>query len=134
MYFGIRKGKEHCLHFETARMEPDAASIEGFPFSIFQLDTGFLESWKVTDLPDGRVYWTKGGDPLWFAFCWWDRSGSRLTQSNSGFYVRGFAAHDQLAAFRYACEKFPDVVSRQNKNLTLLQSEARCFLPQTQKT
>jgi hypothetical protein len=61
MYFGIRKGKEHCLHFETARMEPDAASIEGFPFSIFQLDTGFLESWKVTDLPDGRVHWTKVG-------------------------------------------------------------------------
>jgi len=84
----------------------------------------------VPDDPDGRVHWACGGKPLWFAFFWWDRSGDRRGNSNSGFYVLGFEP-DELnfesaneaarLAFAFACEQWPDVVQRQNFPLVLVE-------------
>jgi hypothetical protein len=96
--------------------------IAGFPWHSL-VDGGLLGNRKVPDQPDGRVHWTCGGNPdLWFAFFWWDRSGDRRGNSNSGFYVRGFGpatlTHETAEAaaplaFAHACEKWPQVVARQ---------------------
>jgi hypothetical protein len=78
------------------------------------LDGGLLRNRKVPDCPDGKVYWTCGGGPLWIAFTWWDRSGDERGASNSGFYVQGFDPRVSLqAAFDYACAQWPDVTGRQ---------------------
>jgi hypothetical protein len=65
------------------------------------------------------VHWTCGGDPLWFAFVWWDRSGDSRPGSNSGFYVRGFAPPEARQAFEFACRAWPAVVARQEHALVL---------------
>jgi hypothetical protein len=77
----------------------------------------------VPDDPDGRVYWTCGGHPLWFAFFWWDRSGDARGASNSGFYVQGFAFEELQAAFAFACAKWQGVVERQKFPLVLVGGE-----------
>lgn len=119
LYFGYGSGG-HFLRLSTCESTLDPARIPTFPWSIRLLDTGLLENRKVPDVCDGRVHWTGGGTPFWFAFFWWDRSGDRRGKSNSGFYVQGFAHTEARAAFEYACSQWPDVVKRQRHPLVLV--------------
>lgn len=98
-------------------MRPD--KVPGFPWSYGLMDTGLLKNGKHVDRIDGRVFWTCGGQPLWFAFFWWDRSGDDRPNSNSGFYVQGFTFAEYREAFQYACEQFPVIVVRQACPLVL---------------
>ncbi len=84
------------------------------------MDTGLLRNGKVPDVPDGRVFWTCGGNKaFWYAFYWWDRSVDTRGACNSGFYVRGFGWPEAQSAFAYACAQFPHVVERQKYALVL---------------
>ena len=99
-------------------MDPERA-VSGFPWNIGHLDAGLLINGRIPDIDDGRVFWTCGGTPLWLAFYWWDRSGDKRANSNSGFYVLGFDVDSREAAFDYACSVFPGVVARQVRPLRL---------------
>jgi hypothetical protein len=115
LHFGYRRGSGHCLQ-DADGSRPTLRP----PWSEGLMDTGLLQNGKVPDLPDGRVFWTCAGRPdLWLAFFWWDRSGDRRPNSNSGFYVRGFSHRDRRAAFDYACAQFPEVAARQRHPLSL---------------
>lgn len=122
VYFGYKNGGGHFLQVPDRYGYPDPKDIPTFPWSIGLLDGGLLQNGKVPDMPDGRVFSTCGGTPLWIAFFWWDRSGDKRGASNSGFYVQGFELNDKQAAFDYACSIFPDVVARQKYPLVLQQS------------
>ena len=98
-------------------------NIKGFPWSAELLDTGLLRNGKVPDIINGKVYSTCGGDPLWIAFYWWDRSGDKRHNSNSGFYVKGFTWEEKQEAFNYACNVFQDIVKRQAVPLILTERE-----------
>jgi glycerol kinase len=129
LYFGVTH-KGHHLHRQVDHIQIEPSEIVGFPWSEYHIDTELLQSWGIADKPDGRVHWKRGeGQPLWFAFCWWDRSASQTTYANSGFYVRGFKEGEQTAAFRFACEKFPLILQRQKFRLTLQNLEATCIFP-----
>lgn len=115
LYFGYRDGGGHYLQCTTTwRTLDDRDDIPGFP-KVWHglLDTGLLKNGKHPDVYDGKVFWTCGGSPLWLAFFWWDRSGDKRGNSNSGFYVTGFAHTDRQAAFNYAGQIYPHVVARQ---------------------
>lgn len=120
LYFGEGDGG-HFLRWPdgTKTSLNPQKHIIGFPWTIGNLDTGLLKNGKVKDYPDGRVYWTCGGSPLWFAFFWWDRSGDTRPGSNSGFYVRGFQTNQVQEAFDYACEQWVWIVKRQKNQLKL---------------
>jgi len=61
----------------------------------------------------GKFFWTCGGKLLWFAFFWWDRSGDARSNSNSGFYVKGFEFHQKQEAFEHACEVLYNILESQ---------------------
>lgn len=109
-YFGARQSIGHYLY--TKDHEIHHFVIEkNFPWTYAQMDSGFLEIWKIPDLPDGRVHWTYVND--WYIFCWWDRTKDHRPGSNSGFYVHGFSKDEQIIAFKFACSEFEDIVRRQ---------------------
>jgi len=122
-YFGFGSGG-HFLRTKggyRTYLEPREAD-PSLPWDIGLMDTGLLKNRKVPDDPDGRVHWVCAGRPLWFGFFWWDRSGDKRDASNSGFYVRGFSPETVTkesveamapAAFAFACEQWPEIVSRQ---------------------
>jgi hypothetical protein len=88
------------------------------------MDGGLLANGRRADVVDGRVFWTVGGPRdlwprLWHAFYWWDRSGDPRSNSNSGFYVWGFEHRQEREAFAFACETFPEIVTRQAHPLVL---------------
>jgi len=112
LYFGYGQGGHFLRGLRHDSLYPQRDE-PGFPWTMGQLDTGLLKNKRVSDDPDGRVHWTCGGTPLWFAFFWWDRSGDSRPGSNSGFYVRDFNLEDRQAAFEFACSEWPDVVARQ---------------------
>lgn len=115
LHFGWRApGGGHYLS-DAAGRTPEV----GFPWSMALMDGGLLKNGTHADIPDGRVFWTCGGNPLWHAFFWWDRSGDTRGASNSGFYVRGFAMDQRVAAFEFAKQAFPGIVARQNFPLVL---------------
>lgn len=125
-YFGY-KTRGHHLYHENAQMRiVDCLNVRGFPWDDI-IDAGLLEAWNVADRPDGRVHWIQDEKSLWYAFCWWDRSGDTRPNSNSGFYVKGFNKGERTPAFIHACSKFPEIVSRQKFNLKLQNMEARYF-------
>ena len=119
LYFGYGSGGHFLRGLRNDSLDPQD-DCPGFPWTIGLLDTGLLKNGKVPDEPDGRVFWTCGkGDPLWFAFYWWDRSGDPRPACNSGFYVNGFALDERHAAFDFACAAWPAVVARQRHPLVL---------------
>lgn len=134
IYFGYGRGG-HFLRFKNGYATLDTSQVPGLPWSIELMNTGLLKNRQVPDQPDGRVHMVCGGNPLWFAFVWWDRSGDKRPGSNSGFYVRGFA-HDykpgmgrtaaraiiipeSVKAFEYAQSIWPAVTERQRFPLVL---------------
>lgn len=126
LYFGCYQRIGHCLVSEGRDVQ--LHSIEGFPWDYNLLDAGLLINRKVPDEPNGVVHWVAGGNPLWIGFFWWDRSGDKRSNSNSGFYVQGFDAlgvereHRPAviaAAFEFASQQWPDVVARQSHPLVL---------------
>ncbi len=120
LYFGCWESAGHFLHRPGGRAIYDAQrEVQGFPWSDGLMDTGLLKNGKRRDTYDGKVFWTCGGSPFWYAFFWWDRSVDERGASNSGFYVRGFGWPEAQAAFDYACAEFPKVVSRQKHPLVL---------------
>lgn len=119
LYFGQRSDGGHFLQYSSSRTLYQDRDSTGFPWSHKLLDAGLLKNGKVPDLPDGRVFWTCGGVPLWLAFFWWDRSGDSRPGSNSGFYVQGFSPNQRQAALDFACSQWPIVVSRQRFPLVL---------------
>lgn len=121
-YFGCLHWRGHCLYAGDHRIPP--STIPGFPWDTRRLDTGLLDNRGVPDRPDGRVHWTAGGKPLWFAFFWWDRSFDSRPNSHSGFYVQGFTHEQVKEAFEFACAAWPEVVERQQHPLVLVDPEA----------
>jgi hypothetical protein len=122
LYFGYREhGGGHWLSTTRGQTVYDPAKvILGFPWTDELMDTGLLKNGKHPDVYDGKVFWTCGGrDALWLAFFWWDRSGDRRQNSNSGFYVRGFRIEERQEAFDFACKTFLEVVHRQKLYLIL---------------
>ena len=92
------------------------------PWNEALMDTGLLKNGKHKDIIDGKVYWTLGGlniNCLWHSFFWWDRSGDKRSNSNSGFYTYGFQHNHQAEAFKFACNKFPSIIGRQSVTLKL---------------
>jgi hypothetical protein len=126
LYFGYGDGGHFLRDPNRWQMTLDPRrNYPGFPWREVWLDTGLLTNRKVPDNPDGRVHWVAGGKPdTWHAFVWWDRSGDRRGASNSGFYVRGFALDEIVAAFEYACSVWPEVVERQAFPLRLVEHAA----------
>lgn len=124
LYFGFGSGGHFLRSVEpwNKTLDPQR-DYPGFPWEIQHLDSGLLNNRKVRDNPDGRVHWTCGGRPdLWYAFFWWDRSGDSRSNSNSGFYVRGFEFYEQRAAFDFALGAWPAVVERQRFPLRLVEN------------
>jgi len=118
LYFGVWDRPGHYLHAPGGwtvreRENPD------LPWTTALMDGGLLENGKREDVCDGRVFWTCGGLAFWYAFFWWDRSGDKRGNSNSGFYVRGFGWPEPQKAFDYACSQFPHIVARQRHPLML---------------
>lgn len=125
-YFGyVSQSGGHFLRRPDMRVIYEPADVPTFPWSIGLLDTGLLKNGKRPDVIDGKVFWTLGGRPLWFAFFWWDRSGDQRGNSNSGFYVRGFEIGQEAEAFAYACQTFPKIVARQRVPLALVEHRAK---------
>lgn len=120
LYFGFQRQPGHYLHDAGGRHIWNAKrTMPGFPWSDGLMDGGLLSNGKRPDIYDGKVFWTCGGHPFWYAFFWWDRSGDQRSASNSGFYVLGFGWPEAQAAFDYACAEFPHVVARQKHALVL---------------
>ncbi len=118
LYFGCIDRPGHYL-FDENRRHLWSRYPEGFPWNDSHMDTGLLKNGGHPDVCDGKVFWTCGGDPLWYAFVWWDRSVDKRGACNSGFYVRGFDHNQPAKAFAHACATFPDVVKRQRHSLVL---------------
>lgn len=123
IYFGCWHGAGHYIYLPNGTRFYSVPL--GFPWTLGLLDTGLLMNGKHEDVCDGKVFWTGGGNPLWLAFYWWDRSGDKRGNSNSGFYVRGFNFSEREAALEYAKEQFPQVVSRQAHPLVLQDDAGR---------
>lgn len=118
VYFHGCLGSGHHMFPEPGKPSVNFLyQIKNFPWSGSDLDGGILEDAGVRDIPDGRVRWLYRRG--WFCFIWWDRSGDGRQGSNSGFYVNGFNENQYVAAYQYACSKFPKVVTRQQKTLIL---------------
>ena len=115
-YFGVLRNTGHHLWHPT-KFHINPNYIPDFLWSLSDLDGGLLEKIQAFDRYDGRVYWARQQD--WFMFLWWDRSGDKRSQSNSGFYVKGFNTNQYVAAFQYASDKFYEIIKRQSINLTL---------------
>lgn len=121
LYFGYLDDAGHFLHGLRSRYGEPQKQCPSFPWTLGNLDTGLLKNGKIPDTPDGRVHWTCGGKgSLWHAFFWWDRSGDKRANSNSGFYVEGFTLEQRDEAFAFACGTWPEVVARQHHPLVLV--------------
>jgi hypothetical protein len=118
LYFGCWRSAGHFLH-DTSGLHVYSDRLEDLPWGEGLMDTGLLKNGKVQDVPDGRVFWTCGGNAFWYAFYWWDRSVDKRGACNSGFYVRGFGHREAQGAFDWACSQFPHVVERQKHPLML---------------
>lgn len=120
LYFGCWREVGHYLHRENgSKIWEPKRDLPGFPWSSALLDSGLLKNGKRPDRYDGKVFWTCGGHPFWYAFYWWDQSVDRRGMSNSGFYVRGFGWPEAQDAFDFAVAAFPHVVKRQHFPLVL---------------
>lgn len=120
LYWGCWDQSGHYLHnIRGATIWNPRHDIPGFPWSEPLLDTGLLKNGKHPDIYNGKVFWTCGGSPFWYAFFWWDNSVDHRGASNSGLYVRGFDWPERQAAFDYGCSEFPKVVARQKHPLVL---------------
>jgi hypothetical protein len=120
LYWGCWQRAGHYLHKTNGSAVWNPRSeISGFPWSEPLLDGGLLRNGKRVDIYDGKVFWTCGGSPFWYAFFWWDNSIDHRGASNSGFYVRGFNWPEAQVAFDYACAEFPGIVARQKHTLIL---------------
>lgn len=120
LYFGCWHRVGHYMHWPNGGVIWDAKrDLPGFPWSTGLIDGGLLKNGKRADVYDGKVFWTCGGSPFWYAFYWWDNSVDRRKNSNSGFYVRGFGWPKAQSAFDYACAEFPKVIGRQRQPLVL---------------
>lgn len=125
LYWGCWGSIGHYLHQPNGRTIYRAKDkIAGFPWSESLLDGGLLKNGKHRDVDDGKVFWTCGGSPFWYAFFWWDRSIDHRGASNSGLYVRGFGWPEAQAAFDYGCTQFPKVIARQ-KHPLILQNDTK---------
>lgn len=125
LYFGCWDQAGHYLHDARGTHIWGKNKPADLPWGDELMDTGLLKNGKVLDLPDGRVYWTCGGDKaFWYAFYWWDRSVDTRGACNSGFYVRGFGWPEEQAAFDYARKQFPFVVERQKYPLVLQEKQS----------
>lgn len=118
LYFGCRGANEPGHYLQEGERTiwdppPD------LPWHLGLLDGGLLKNGKRRDVPDGRVWWTCGGTPLWLVFIWWDRSGDKRTASNSAFCVQGFDHTQPQAALDYAMSVYPKVIARQRFPLVL---------------
>lgn len=123
LYFGCWRQVGHYLHNvagETVRVDSSPLRL---PWTDGLMDGGLLKNGERPDVYDGKVFWTVGGNPFWYAFYWWDNSIDKRRASNSGFYVRGFGWPETQQAFDYACEQFPHVVARQKHPLVLQNPE-----------
>lgn len=120
MYFGCWQRAGHYLHYPNGSTSWSKNRPYDLPWNETMMDTSLLKNGNIPDVPDGKVYWTCGGEKaFWFAFFWWDRSVDTRRASNSGFYVRGFSHPEVKEAFDYACSQFPQVVARQKFPLAL---------------
>lgn len=120
LYFGCLNTIGHYLHYPNGKNIHNVK--QEFPdlhWNFSLMDTGLLRNGNIVDIYDGKVFWTAGGSSFWYAFYWWDRSFDTRSNSNSGFYVRGFDWPQEQDAFEYACGQFPSVVSRQKHPLLL---------------
>lgn len=86
------------------------------------VDGTLLNNAREPDQVTGRVVSTVGkrGERWWWVFAWWDRSVDSRPGSNSALFVSGFGPNNREAAFKFACEKWPQVVSRQKLPLVLV--------------
>jgi hypothetical protein len=123
-YFGWRPGGGHHLQREGGHDVPWAKrEATGIPAPwLPYMDGWLLNNAKVPDRYDGRVFWIPSNS-LWLAFLWWDNSGDNRGNSNSGFYVHGFAWPHRQEALKFASERFPEVIARQRHPLTLQESD-----------
>jgi len=116
LYFGCWDRAGHFLVNVHGRYEKPA----DLPWEEHIMDATLLRNGKVSDVPDGRVFWTVGGaKAFWYAFYWWDRSVDTRGACNSGIYVRGFGWPETQPAFEYGCAQFPHVIERQKYPLVL---------------
>lgn len=130
LYFGVYESGRPGHHLYRPASAPITVVPEyafpGFPWAMHLLDTRLLRNRRVADELTGHVHWTCGGlDEFWIGFFWWDRSGDSRSNSNSGFYVRGFgpASHVRVKfreAFDFACQSWPQIVKRQQFPLVLI--------------
>lgn len=124
LYFGAWSSEQlgHYLHRPNG-ITVSTRDLPGFPWNEGLMDTGLLKNGEHKDIVDGKVFWTCGGrdiNCLWHAFFWWDRSGDRRGNSNSGFYTYGFPGRGgEVDAFAFACGVFAGVVKRQRMPLEL---------------
>lgn len=118
LYFGCWDGPGHYLYTPKAKRWVEK-EFPDLPWNSSLMDSGLLKNGEHPDICDGKVFWTAGGLAFWYAFFWWDRSVDSRGASNSGFYVRGFGWPESQEAFNYACEQFPQVISRQKYPLIL---------------
>lgn len=121
-YFGCIGQTGHYLHSPENGDRRLYDLPPGIPWDIGLMDGGLLKNGKVPDVYNGDVHWTCGGrdkSAVWFAFIWWDNSVDGRGASNSGFYVEGFALGEAEQAFKFACEAWPAVVTRQRQPLVL---------------
>lgn len=121
LHFGYSCGRGHMLDIPGrggGSINPQR-DMPGLPWSIGDMDTGLLTNGNHKDVYDGRVFWTLGGTPLWFAFFWWDRSGDSRGKSNTGLYVRGFRGEEKAEAWAFAQAAWPLVIARQHHPLIL---------------
>jgi hypothetical protein len=118
LYFGCR-GANELGHYLQEGRKTIYYPPPGLPWTLGHLDGGLLNNGKHPDVYDGKVWWTYGGEPLWFVFIWWDNSGDRRGASNSAFCVQGFDHRQAPEAFACACSVYPEVVARQWHPLVL---------------
>lgn len=131
LYFGCRGPNEPGHYLQEGRKTIWDPPPECSFWNLGLMDGGLLKNGKHPYVVDGQVWWTCGGrgrDALWYAFFWWDNTGDRRPESNSGFYVGGFAPEtltpetareNAKLAFAYACESYPWIIARQRQPLVL---------------
>lgn len=114
LYFGFVHNYGHGLVGASGQVRRGIEMTPGFPWELAELDTRLLHQGQHPDVPDGKVFWLCAGRALdpWHAFLWWDRSGDHRPAANSGLYVHGFEAGQEVQAFAYGCRILPGYVDR----------------------
>jgi hypothetical protein len=135
LYFGFLESHGHGMIRSTGwrNMYDIAKEVPGFPEpwigeSGWFVDGGLLKNGQRPDVYDGKVFavpaYGLDGNGDWIAFVWWDRSGDKRSNSNSGLYVQGFVWAEREAAWTYGCEQFPKQIARQRVPLVLVDRNA----------